>query len=492
MVAKLNHDSSPVLAVSEAEVREVLARILQSKHFSHAPKKQKFLRVICDYYLLGRASELNEYLLGQEVFDRTESYNPAADPIVRVGAHDIRKKLDLYYQQDGINDAVRLVVPVGSYEPAFVRNFSQPLSDAPAPVSDTSAPEPLTALSEIAPKELGTKIIPQSEPETLANDELALPRPQVPPNREFSRSMVLGLGILTVCGLAVIAGLLWWNLNLHRQLAQSAFVQNAQRQGGLVWEPFLNDSAPTLLILSNPSVYRSAHDADPAVIADKGVTLTPAQARELTNVTGSRLPLLADQVVRLIPAPNMYTGIGEAVGAYWLTELLHGMNEKTLLKQSRNIGPEDLKQYDTILLGSVYSNQWSKPLSIKENFVFTPHATIQNLAPLAGEEREYKSVFDQRNGILLEDYALISVTPGVSGERTIMVLAGTFSEGTQAACEFVTSAGALTELNQRLQQIKETGRSPRYYQALLKVQVENAFPTNATLVAFRELKVLGQ
>lgn len=485
MVAKLNHDLSPVFAVSETEVREVLARILQSKHFSHAPKKQKFLRLICDYYLQGRAGELNEYLIGREVFDRTESYNPAADPIVRVGAHDIRKKLDLYYQQDGINDAVRLVVPVGSYEPTFVRNF-------PQPVGEPAVPEVLPELIGLAPRELNAKTIPEPELDEPAKGELALPIAPALPTIETPRRRVSGLGVITVCALVAVAGLLWWNWSLQRQLAQGVFVQNAQHEGGLVWEPFLNDGAPTLLILSNPSVYRSAHDADPTVIAEKGVTLTPAQARELTNVTGSRLPLLADRVVRLIPAPNMYTGIGEAVGAYRLTSLLQGMNEKTLLKQSRNIGPEDLKQYDTILLGSLYSNQWSKPLSIKENFVFTPHATIQNLAPLAGEEREYKSVFDQRNGILLEDYALISVIPGVSGERTIMVLAGTFSEGTQAACEFVTTAGTLAELNQRLQQSKGQARLPRYYQALLKVQVENAFPTNATLVAFRELKVIGQ
>jgi hypothetical protein len=481
VVAKLNHESSPVLAVSETEVREVLARILQSKHFYHAPKKQKFLRLICDYYLLGRAGELNEYLIGQEVFDRTESYNPAADPIVRVGAHDIRKKLDLYYQQDGINDAVRLVIPIGSYEPAFVRNFPQSLTATPAEEA-----------LEAAPTDLTSKITQHSGTAESTITDTVLLGPRVAPAKELRGRWVFGLGVFSACTLVAVAWLLWANWNLQRQLTQGASGQKAQNNGGLVWEPFFNDDAPTLLILSNPSVYRSAHEADPAVIADKGVTLTPAQARELTNVTGSRLPLLADQVVRLIPAPNMYTGIGEAVGAYRLTGLLQGMHEKTLLKQSRNTGPEDLKQYDAILLGSVYANQWSKPLSIKENFVFTSHATIQNLEPVAGEAREYKAVFDQRNGVLLEDHALISVMPGVSGERTIMVLAGTFSEGTQAASEFVTTAGTLAELNQRLQQTKANASASRYYQALIKVRVENSFPTKATLVAFRELKVVNQ
>ncbi|MBI1761849.1 MAG: hypothetical protein HYR56_10475 [Acidobacteria bacterium] len=481
MVAKSSTVSSSIPTVSETEVREVLARILQSKHFSHAPKKQKFLLLICDYYVLGRAGELNEYLIGREVFDRTESYNPAADPIVRVGAHDIRKKLDLYYQEDGISDAVRLIVPIGSYEPAFVRNFPQPVAQTVVVESLDSSPtdsaSKITQLAEAAES-------PKTEP-ALSN---------VTPEGSSPRRWSLSLAVLSTLSVVVIAGLLWVNWKLQQQLEKAAHFQQAQSNGGLVWVPFLkNGTTPTLLILSNPSVYRSAHAADPSVIADKGVTLTPAQARELTDVTGSRLPLLADQVVRLIPAPNMYTGIGEAIGAYRLTGFLQGMNEKTLLKQSRNIGPEDLKQYDTILLGSVYANQWSKPLSIKENFVFTARATIQNLAPRPGEEREYRAAFDQRNGILLEDYALISVTPGVSDERTIMVLAGMYSEGTQAACEFVTTAGTLAELNRQLQQAREKdGEPPHYYQALLKVSVENAFPTKATLVAIRELQVINQ
>ena len=89
MVAKFEGAPSSAAAT---EVQAALLRILNSKHFVHAPKKQKFLRLICDYYLRGRAHELNEYLIGREVFERDDSYNPAADPIVRVGAHDIRKK----------------------------------------------------------------------------------------------------------------------------------------------------------------------------------------------------------------------------------------------------------------------------------------------------------------------------------------------------------------------------------------------------------------
>src|SRR5262245_1207806 len=114
-------DQQILSAAGKEDVDQVLSRVLRSKYFVNAPKKQKFLRLICDFYLNGRAGELNEYLIGREVFDRDEGYNPASDPIVRVGAHDIRKKLELYYQREGVNDELKLEIPIGSYEPIFIR-----------------------------------------------------------------------------------------------------------------------------------------------------------------------------------------------------------------------------------------------------------------------------------------------------------------------------------------------------------------------------------
>src|SRR5262249_61780966 len=96
--------------------------VLNSKHFAHAPMKQKFLRLTCDFHLNGRGPDLNEYLIGREVFGRDDSYNPATDPIVRVGAHGVREKLSLYYQKEGADDEIRIEIPIGSYEPFFIRS----------------------------------------------------------------------------------------------------------------------------------------------------------------------------------------------------------------------------------------------------------------------------------------------------------------------------------------------------------------------------------
>src|SRR5262249_39246963 len=292
---------------------------------------------------------------------------------------------------------------------------------------------------------------------------------------------------------AVVIVLVIIILGLREKVGSHAVALAKNRDShGVVWEPFLESHEPTMLILSNPTVYRAVTGAAPDVAARKAIVLTTEQASVLTNASGGRLPLKQDQPLQLVPAFNMYTGIGEAIGVYRLSSLLQAAGEQTLLKQSRSVGPEDLRDQDMILLGSGYSNQWSKPLSIKENFVYTTHATIENLAPATGEQREYRAVFDERTGNLLEDYALITVTPGVTGERTVMVLAGIYSEGTEAAAEFVTGANYLNELNQRLRQLGAQDGPPRYYQALLKVRVENSFPTKITLLTVRELQAAAQ
>src|SRR5689334_24754953 len=68
-----------VPSATQEEMKRALNRVLNSKHLVHAPKKQKILRLTCHFHLNGRGAKLNEYLIGREVFNRDDSYNPATD-----------------------------------------------------------------------------------------------------------------------------------------------------------------------------------------------------------------------------------------------------------------------------------------------------------------------------------------------------------------------------------------------------------------------------
>jgi serine/threonine-protein kinase len=67
--------------------------------------------------LEGRQNALKEYLVGVEVFNKLETFDPRIDSIVRVEARRLRSKLERYYQTEGREDNVVIQFRKGSYVP---------------------------------------------------------------------------------------------------------------------------------------------------------------------------------------------------------------------------------------------------------------------------------------------------------------------------------------------------------------------------------------
>ena len=64
---------------------------------------------------------LKERTIGIDVFGRSTSYEPSDDATVRVKAGDVRKRLSIYYAEQGARDPVRIELPAGTYVPEFRR-----------------------------------------------------------------------------------------------------------------------------------------------------------------------------------------------------------------------------------------------------------------------------------------------------------------------------------------------------------------------------------
>ncbi len=105
--------------VEPAAVRAELQRILESKTFARSPRISRFLAFVVDQTLAGQEDKLKEYLLGVEVFNRQDSFDPRIDSIVRVEARRLRLKLDLYYESEGQADRVLIRFRKGCYVPTF-------------------------------------------------------------------------------------------------------------------------------------------------------------------------------------------------------------------------------------------------------------------------------------------------------------------------------------------------------------------------------------
>jgi hypothetical protein len=114
-------------------VREELARVLASHEFHASKRSQDFLRYVIEHTLSGHADMLKERTIGIEVFGRTSDYDPSDDATVRVKAGEVRKRLGLYYADQGAQNPVRIELPLGTYVPEFR------FADAPEPASQARA-----------------------------------------------------------------------------------------------------------------------------------------------------------------------------------------------------------------------------------------------------------------------------------------------------------------------------------------------------------------
>ncbi|MCX6627682.1 MAG: hypothetical protein NTW28_08645, partial [Candidatus Solibacter sp.] len=100
-------------------VNDQVARITQSPPLVSSPSLCRFLRYIVQETLAGRALGIKEQVLGLEVFDRGQDFNPRLDPIVRVQARNLRSRLAVYYAGPGTADPIRIELPKGTYVPVF-------------------------------------------------------------------------------------------------------------------------------------------------------------------------------------------------------------------------------------------------------------------------------------------------------------------------------------------------------------------------------------
>lgn len=106
-------------AEEKACIQQQLDRILANSHFSNSRRFPSFLRYIVGEELDGHGEQLKERQVGIAVFERQASYDTTSDPIVRVTAAEIRKRIAQYYQEDGHVGELRISLPPGSYVPHF-------------------------------------------------------------------------------------------------------------------------------------------------------------------------------------------------------------------------------------------------------------------------------------------------------------------------------------------------------------------------------------
>lgn len=124
------------------EIRRQLERLLNDPHFAHSRRFPSFLRFVVQQTLDGHTELLKERTVGIEVFGKSADYDTGNDPIVRVTAAEIRKRIAQYYQDPGHANELRITLPPGSYVPQFDRPKEAADQVAGAPLPERQPPPP--------------------------------------------------------------------------------------------------------------------------------------------------------------------------------------------------------------------------------------------------------------------------------------------------------------------------------------------------------------
>lgn len=436
MATRNPHESDPV---TPYEKQAELKRILESKYFAKAPRRRRFLEFSSGQALQGEGDKLNEYLIGVEVYERGTDFDPQQDPIVRVQAHEIRRALKNYYQEEGKDSLLRIELPPGHYAPVFSRvSLESPDSSTPAGQA--------------------------KHPATGARGEKS----------RWQRATILCLAL----GCAVLGFLFVRERTLspHRGVPAAAMSEDQ----AWFWKPFLAPGSQPLVIVPTSPLLRLGTDADSAQTLRTGYT-----------VPKSKLPEFHDTIhfrqlrnFTFVPTTTDYTGIGEALGLVHLLKLFASQGMTIRVKTSRLADYTEIQGGDTIMLGG--ATQWTVRVFSNPQGFLVSDGVVKNNHPGPGELSVYAPEFDPVTNRLVRDYALVLMAPNQTKQNRLLFLYGLYTQGTEAAAKYVTNDERLAELRKALLAASPDKKTtPPFFEALLSVPVENYVPGDASLLAVK-------
>ncbi|HEV3197926.1 MAG TPA: hypothetical protein VGZ73_08465, partial [Bryobacteraceae bacterium] len=105
----------PVREPSISEVRNELQIVLASRAFRQSRGLAKLLRYICSKALADDDEPITEYTIAVDVLGKPQDFKENKDAGVRVELHRLRKRLADYYEQEGADHSIRIVIPTGQY-----------------------------------------------------------------------------------------------------------------------------------------------------------------------------------------------------------------------------------------------------------------------------------------------------------------------------------------------------------------------------------------
>lgn len=410
--------------VTNVEPRLVEIDRLVNSHTLHGSESLcKLLRYLADHAIRKPGVALKEYQIATEVFGRPAEFDPQVDSLVRVQAGRLRSKMAEYYASEGADDPILVELPKGTYALTF---------------------HPATPSSK-------NLVRGMHEPDEDKSG---------PQSRRFSRAVLI-LSSLLVVSLIVIASLLASKLTSNRS---SNGDETAPRAFRVFWHAFAAGPDAPWVIFSNGAFVGRPETGlryfDPKRDSREGIS-------------------------------DHYTGVGEVLAVYDLNQVFAQLRRQIRVKRGSLFSLDDAQNNNLIFVGSPAENLSLRDIPSTHQFVFqraTSGPRKGDLAIVNVDPRpdEPKMFFASPSGTpLTEDYAIVGLVPGMNSARSVLILAGTTTIGTQAAAEFVCRQDSLEQLLLRLS-VSDNGEM-KPFEAVLHVKVARGVPVGSQLVALREV-----
>jgi hypothetical protein len=375
----------PAPVSDPAAVREQLERLVSHPLFANSKRYPALLGYVVEQTLLGNAAELKERTIGIEVFGRSPSYDANADPIVRITAGEVRKRLSQYYYDASHAGELVVELPIGSYVPVFHSPAVQ-AQETPA-----AAPDPAGLPSE-------TLFPPAPSP--------ALPEPT--PTAQPWRLRWLVAALFVVLSGALGLGL---GLRYHAEPAPPP-PSNIDR----FWEPVVASANPATFCLGEP-----AKNLDTASINDYDAPISqPAPEKLYVRLHYSGNLALADVITLTRTAAAL--------------EIRH----KTFrVVPASEASFSQLREGPIVLIGA-FDNIWTLRVTQKLRFGFESKDGVALLVDRKNPKpTSWATAWDLPYEKLSRDYAIVARIHDNTTGQPVIIAAGISEEGTEAAGEIL-------------------------------------------------------
>lgn len=383
----------PLADEKKQQVLNELDNILESRFFRSAGRCRQFLRYVVQHKLDEPAEQLKERTIGVEVFERPHDYATGDDPVVRVQAGEVRRRLEQYYQASPTETLVHIELPVGSYSPVFRER-------------STVTPS-LTAPSHAR--------LPESE------DHVKKHR-----GRNWA---IAGMCIALAIGAGITILVLY-----HTARQESAVDQ--------FWKPVFATPQAVLICLASPVVYR------PTDALYKKFALThPGTFQTELDKTSNVLPLDPQESILWsdmwsISSFGVVRG-GDASAAVAVSALLGKIGKPSQLRVGMHYSFADLRNSPAVVVGA-FNNRWTMQFTSSLRFVFIEDDGRFMIRDQTNGGQVWEKHFDKK-GEMIDDTAIVArLLDSKTGQFTIIV-AGIGERGTQAAGDFVSNPELLEQ-----------------------------------------------